>query len=88
MPQRRTAIKDLRRNRRHHLHNLDIKTDLRKTIKNFLALITAKNVAEARSALKLVYKKLDKAAKRHVLHDNTASRRKARFSKLVQSIAA
>ncbi|MBI3617780.1 MAG: 30S ribosomal protein S20 [Candidatus Omnitrophica bacterium] len=88
MPQRRTAIKDLRRNRRHHLHNLDIKTDLRKTIKNFLALITAKNVAEARSALKLVYKKLDKAAKRHVLHDNTASRRKARFSKLVQTISA
>lgn len=88
MPQRRTAIKDLRRNRKHHLHNLDIKTDLRKTIKKFLDLVTAKNAAEARSALKLVYKKLDKAAKRHILHDNTASRRKARFSKLVQSIAA
>mgnify|MGYP001614180667 CR=1 FL=1 len=88
MPQRRTAIKDLRKNRKHHLHNLDIKTDLRKTIKNFLALITAKNVTEAQSALKLVYKKLDKAAKRHILHDNTASRRKARFSKLAQSITA
>lgn len=88
MPQRRTAIKDLRRNRKQHLHNLDIKTDLKKTIKKFLALITAKNVAEAQSTLNLVYKKLDKAAKRHILHDNTASRRKARFSRLVKSISS
>ncbi len=88
MPQRRTAIKDLRRNRKRHLHNLDIKTDLRKTIKQFLALVSAKNATEAQSALKLVHKKLDKAAKRHILHDNTASRRKARFSKLVKTISA
>ncbi len=88
MPQRKTAIKDLRKNRKHHLHNLDIKTDLRKTIKKFLEFVSAKNVTEAQSALKLVYKKLDKAAKRHILHDNTASRRKARFSKLVKSISA
>ena len=88
MPQRRTAIKDLRRNRKRHMHNLDIKTDLRKTIKKFLDLVTAKSTTEAQSALKLVYKKLDKAAKHHILHDNTASRRKARFSRLVKSIAA
>ena len=86
MPQRRTAIKDLRRNRKKHLHNLDITTDLRKTIKKFLGLVSAKNVTEAQSALKLVYKKLDKAAKNHVLHDNPATRRKARFSRLVKSI--
>lgn len=88
MPQRRTAIKDLRRNRKRHLHNLDITTDLRKTIKKFLVLVNAKNVTEAQSALKLVYKKLDKAAKRHILHDNTASRRKARFSRLVKDITS
>ena len=70
------------------MHNLDIKTDLRKTIKKFLTLVSAKNAAEAQSALKLVYKKLDKAAKRHIVHDNTASRRKARFSRLVKNIAA
>lgn len=88
MPQRRTAIKDLRRNRKRRLHNLDITTDLRKTIKKFLTLVNAKNAAEAQSALKLVYKKLDKATKRHILHANTASRRKARFSRLVKSIAS
>ena len=88
MPQRRTAIKDLRRNRKRRLHNLDITTDLRKTIKKFLVLVNIKNAAEAQSTLKLVYKKLDKAAKHHILHENTASRRKARFSKLVNSISS
>ncbi len=88
MPQPSTAIKDLRRYRKKHLHNHDITTDLRKTIKKFLVLVNAKNVTEAQSTLKLVYKKLDKAAKRHILHDNTASRRKARFSKLIKSISS
>ncbi|MBI5149645.1 MAG: 30S ribosomal protein S20 [Candidatus Omnitrophica bacterium] len=87
MPQRRTAIKALRQNRVRHLHNLDIATDLKKTTKKFLALIKDKNTAEAQSALKLIYKKLDKAAKRNLMHDNTAARRKARFSRLVNSIS-
>ena len=35
MPQRRTAIKDLRKAHTKHLHNLQIKTDLKKTVKKF-----------------------------------------------------
>ena len=35
MPQRKTSIKDLKKNRNHQMHNLDIKTDLKKTIKAF-----------------------------------------------------
>lgn len=83
MPQRRTAIKDLRKNRKRHLHNLDIKTDLKKTIKKFLSVVASKNLSEAETNLKLVSKKLDKAAKRHILQANTASRRKSRFARLV-----
>lgn len=88
MPQRRSAIKALRQNRQRHLHNLDIKTDLKKTIKKFLVLIKDKKAPEAESTLKLVHKKLDKAAKRHILHNNTIARRKARFSRLVKSITS
>ena len=87
MPQRRTSIKALRQSEKRHLHNLDIRTDLRKTIKKFLSSITAKKTAEAQTNLKVVFKKLDKAAKRNILHKNTASRRKARFAKLVKSLA-
>ena len=87
MPQRRTAIKALRINENRHLHNLDIKTDLKKTIKRFLASLQQKNSAEAQSGLKSLYKKLDKAVKHNILHRNTAARRKSHFSKLLSRTA-
>ena len=86
MPQRKTAIKDLRKNYKRQMHNLDLKTDLRKTIKTFLMLIKEKNKTEAQKSLTILYKKLDKAAKRNILHQNTASRRKSRFSKLLLTL--
>ena len=82
MPQRRTAIKDLRKNHTRHLHNLDIKTDLKKTLKAFSTAVTTKK-GDTKELLKTLYKKLDKAAKRNVMHKRTAARRKARFAKLV-----
>jgi small subunit ribosomal protein S20 len=69
------------------MHNLDIKTDLKKTVKKFLASVSAKNKSEAETGLKTVFKKIDKAAKRNILHKNTAARRKSRFSTLVAKIS-
>ena len=85
LPQRRSGIKELRKNRRQKMHNLDIKTVLRKTIKKFKKSVEDKKIDEATSNLNLVYKKLDKAAKRNILNKNTASRRKSTFSKLLKS---
>lgn len=87
MPQRKSGVKELRKNKKRRLHNLDIKTDLRKTIKQFLKSVEAKNIEEAKENLRIVYKKLDKASKRNIIHDNTASRRKARFSRSLANIA-
>lgn len=84
MPQRYSAVKELRKTQRRRSRNLDIKTDLKKTIKSYVAAINEKqNDADAK--LKLVYKKLDKATKRNILEKNTASRRKARFAKMLKS---
>ncbi len=80
MPQRRTAIKDLRKTKTRHLHNLNIKTDLKKTVKKFLSAVTAKK-EDSKDLLKEIYKKFDKAANRHVLHKKTAARRKSRFAR-------
>jgi len=85
LPQRRTSIKALRINRRRHLSNLDIKTDIKKTVKKFKAFIAAKNKVEAAKTLQTIYKKFDKAAKRNILHKNTAARRKSTFSRLLSS---
>jgi len=82
MPQRRTAIKDLRKSHTKHLHNLQIKTDLKKVIKKFTTA-TAEKKSDAKDILKEVYKKFDKAAKRNVMHKKTAARRKSRFAKLL-----
>lgn len=82
MPQRRTAIKELRKTRTRRMRNLDIKTDLKKTIKTFLTALKDKKMAPQES-LQTIYKKFDKAAKRDVLHKKTASRRKSSFAKLL-----
>jgi small subunit ribosomal protein S20 len=84
MPQRRTAIKEFRKNHTRHMHNLDIKTDLKKTLKAFVAKSQDKG-ADTKELLKTVYKKLDKAAKRNVMHKKTAARRKSRFARMLAS---
>jgi small subunit ribosomal protein S20 len=38
---------------------------------------------KAKDLLKELYKKMDKAAKRNVMHKKTAARRKSRFAKLL-----
>lgn len=88
MPQRRSAVKALRQNYARHTHNLDIHTDLKKTIKKFLASLKNKDLSQAKTNLNLVYKKLDKAAKRNLLHKNTVARRKANFSRRLAGLTA
>ena len=85
MPQRKSGIKALRQTHKKRLTNLDIKTALKKTIKSFLVSVKDKNTEEAKTKLSTVYKKLDKAAKRNILHKNTAARRKALLSKKLAS---
>ena len=80
MPQRRTAIKDLRKSHTKHLHNLQIKTDLKKTVKKFTTAAAEKK-ADATELLKEIYKKFDKASKRNVMHKKTAARRKSKFAR-------
>ena len=84
MPQRHCAVKDLRKSQARQDHNLDIKSDLRHTLKAYVALVKT-DAKKAGEMLATVYKKLDKAAKRNILPKKTASRRQARFAKLLTS---
>lgn len=79
MPRRRSALKKLRVDKKRRLRNLRIKQQLKKTIKKFQALLLAKNLDEAKTTLKKVYSQLDKAAKKQIIHPNTANRRKSRL---------
>ncbi len=82
MPQRKTSVKDLKKSRARQVHNVAIKSDLKKTLKAFVAA-AASDPAKAKELLPVVYKKIDKAAKRNIFHKNTAGRRKARYAKLL-----
>ena len=88
MPQRKSGIKELRKNHVRHMHNLDIKTTLKKTTKKFLASIKDKDKEKAQSNLNELYKKLDKVTKRNILHKNTVARRKSKFSKQLASLTS
>jgi len=83
MPRRKTSIKKTRSDRKKHLRNLKIKQELKKTIKKFQALVSQKNINEAKGLLKKLFSQLDKAAKKRVIHPATANRKKSRLMKRV-----
>ncbi len=56
---------------------------MREAIKKVRALVSEKKKDEANSALPVAYKAIDKAAKRGVIKQNTAARKKSRLSSFV-----
>jgi len=81
MPRRKTSVKKTRQDKKKHLQNLKIKQQLKKTLKQFQSLLTAKNTAEAKKILSQVFSQLDKAAKKRTIHPATANRKKSRLMK-------
>lgn len=75
MPITHSAKKALRQTITHRERNIGRKKDLKTAIKNYKKTPNAE-------LLSVVFKKLDKAAKVHLIPKNTASRLKSRLSKL------
>ena len=67
--------------------NKSVKTRISTYTKKFKAAVESKNVEEANKAYSDVTAVLDNAVKRNVIHSNCAARRKARFAKLLETIA-
>lgn len=87
MPRRKTSLKSNRASKRKHTRNLKVKTQLKKTIKKFQELLSAKNIAEAKTFIFKVFSQLDKAAKKNIIPAGTASRRKSRLSRRLSKSA-
>ncbi|MBI4039427.1 30S ribosomal protein S20 [Candidatus Daviesbacteria bacterium] len=77
MPIIKSAIKKLRQDRRREAHRRAIKKKLKEAILAFKKKPTSENLSLASS-------QLDKAAKRHVIHRNKASRLKSNLSSLIK----
>jgi small subunit ribosomal protein S20 len=75
-----SAKKAIRASARKHVFNLRRKDALRDTTKELMKALAAKDVKGAEKLLPTAYKAIDKAAKRGVIKDNTADRKKARLA--------
>ncbi|OHB71583.1 MAG: 30S ribosomal protein S20 [Planctomycetes bacterium RBG_16_43_13] len=81
---RKRVRQNLKRRLRNRIAKATIKTEVKKT----LVSISTKNVDTAKSQLKTVYKLLDKAVERGILHKNNAARRKSRLAQKIAALSA
>ena len=75
------AIKSVRGNKRRHLRNLGIKSELKTLTKNFQKLVQEKQADKATVSLRTLTKRLDQAASKDVLNRTTVSRKKSRLAR-------
>jgi len=84
MPVTSSAIKKDRQDKKTRIRNRAIRDGYRIAIKNVRKLAKEGETKKAGLALKEAYSKIDKAAKKKVLHKNKASRKKSRLSALLK----
>ena len=79
----KSAKKANRQSKRRKEQNSVYKNKIKVLVKEFRSLVLGKKLDDAKKLLPKIYQALDKAAKVNVLKKNTASRKKSRFTKLV-----
>lgn len=87
MPNLKTSIKDLRKNKRRHIVNDRTRGRLKRVIKKHKKLISDQNIAEIEKNLKNVYKVLDKSTKKNVIKRGKADRLKSRLTKQLNKLS-
>lgn len=77
---KRMVTDDLRRQR-----NKTVRSAMRTAIKKVL---TSTDAESGQAALHYAFKKIDKAAKKNIIHDNAAARQKARLQRHVSGLGS
>lgn len=86
MPVIKSAKKALRQARKREAQNKLVKAAIKESVKFLHKAIDSGDRAQIQTLLPTAYKKIDKAAKRGLVHQNTAARQKSRLSKRVNKI--
>ena len=73
---------------RNRLRNQAVKSRVKTFIKKVLIAVDSKNIDDAKAALSVAYKELDKAVSKGILKKNTVSRTKSRLATKVQALNA
>lgn len=79
MPNTRSALKELRKAERRRQRNRAIRTRVRTFVKYAREAIARGDREAAQEAIRNAYRELDRAARKGVIHRNTAARLKSRL---------
>lgn len=85
MPITKSAIKRSRQNEVRRVRRLPFKTRLKSMSRKFLDLVKEGKKDDALALLPQVFKTIDTAAKKNIIHRNNAARKKSMMSKMVKA---
>jgi small subunit ribosomal protein S20 len=85
MPITKGAEKANRQSKKKHVFNIRRKSVMNDVVKTVNKAVVAGDAAKAKELLPQAYKAIDKAAKRGIIKDNTASRKKSRLTAKVKA---
>lgn len=83
MPIIESAIKRARQNLIRRERRQPFKTRLKTVVRSYTDLIKEGKKEDAKKMFPLVQKVIDTSVKKHILHPNTAARKKSQLSKMV-----
>jgi len=83
MPNLKASIKDVRKAKKRRARNLLYKKNMKRAIKEFVALVSSSDKEKAQKLLPSLYKIIDKVAKKNIIHKNTAARKKSQLAKML-----
>ena len=84
----KSVAKRARQSEKRHARNLSIRSGVKTAQKTTRKAIAGGDAAEVKSAYETLASKLDKAAKRGVIHPNAANRGKSRLKKAIAAASA
>ena len=86
MPNKKSAIKELRKSAKRAIRNYKVKKAIKDVVKESKKLIETKE-KQAADKVKAAIKLLDKAAAKKIIAKNTAARKKSRLMKKLNIIS-
>ena len=87
MAYHKSALKRARQNEDRRLRNKSVKTSVKNIVKEVRLAASDASKEAGLKKLDMAKSKIDKAAKKRVIHKKTASRKISRLSKLINTIS-
>lgn len=87
MPNKRAALRQLRKDRVRHARNQNALSELRTLKKQIVGLLDQRKRDEAAKFLPQVVKRFDQAAAKRIIHKNVASRLSSRLARRLTKLS-